>query len=484
MVKRCSFALTVLLAWVWPAHALTLIEAYDSALQNDPTYRAAIKESESGQLNREIGKSSLLPVISYSYSNSKNSAVRTSPDALGRDVSQDSNYRSVASTLSLRQQLINYESMAKYRQGQAQGDYSEALLKSRRQELAVRLAAAYTDVLFAQDQLQLALAQSQTLLEQKKLNERALQAGEGTRTDVLETQSKYDVAQVQVIETRNEIDNTRRVLEGVLGRPLAPGETLQVAADVFRGGPLMPERIEAWTDLAQGNNAELAAQRHAVAAARQEAAKNRAGHMPRVELVGSISQSRADTVATFNQSSNVNSLGIQLNIPIYAGGYVQASTSQAALNVQRLEAELDSKTDKVMAEVRKQFNLVRSSASRIEALTRAENSAQELILATRKSVQGGVRVNLDVVTAQQQLYVVRRDLAQAKYASLNAWLKLRFAAGVLADEDMQKTTSDFLSPTGSPPRPERIDQKDAPPRDGRMKLRMTTTLPVRPIGNS
>ena len=304
--------------------------------------------------------------------------------------------------------------------------------------MAVRLMTAYTDALFAQDQLSLAVVQVKTLLEQKNLNERALQAGEGTITDVLETQSKYDVAQAQVIEAQAEVDNTRQVLSGMLGRVMHPSEALAGIAQAFKPEPMIPPTLEAWKALALDGNADLQAQRYAVASAQQDVAKSEAGHYPRVDLVVSSSRSRADSIVTYNQSSVINSLGIQVNIPLYSGGYVVASTRQAMASVQRLEAELDGKTEKVLAELRKQFNL-----------ERAQDSAEKLILATRKSVLGGVRVNLDVLTAQQQLYTVRRDLAQARYTYFNAWLKLRFTSGVIEDEDMKKLASRFSTPLPS-----------------------------------
>jgi protease secretion system outer membrane protein len=277
------------------------------------------------------------------------------------------------------------------------------------------------------------------------MNQLALKAGEGAITDVLETQSKYDVAQVQVIEAQADVDNSRQVLGGILGRVLPPEEALAGLSQAFRPEPLLPSVVEAWNLLALEGNADLQAQRLAVVSAQQDVAKNAAGHYPRLDLVASNSHSRADSIVTYNQSSVINSLGIQLTIPLYNGGYVVASTRQALANVQRLEAELDGKTEKVLAELRKQFNLVRSSSKRIEALERAQESAEKLIFATRKSVQGGVRVNLDVLTAQQQRFAVQRDLAQARYSYFNAWLKLRFAAGVLDETDIKNLASQFFA---------------------------------------
>lgn len=424
-------------------HALTLKEAYDAALQNDPVYRAVVRENESGQLNRAIGKAALLPTVSLGYSTSGNKARRTTPDVPGQDVTQGYQYQSVGATLSLRQPLLNYEAMAKYRQGIAQADYSETVFRKRKHEVAVRLLEAYTNALYAQDQLLLAESQVKTLLEQTKLNARALQAGEGTITDVLETQTKYDMAQAQAIEAQAEVDNSRQVLSGMLGRKLSPFEALTGLDKAFRPEPPIPSTLEAWKTLALHGSADLQAQSFVIASALQDVAKNEAGHYPRVELIASSSRSRADSIVTYNQSSIVNSVGIQINIPLYSGGYVVASTRQALANVQRLEAEFDSNKENVLAEVHKQFNLLGSSTNRVDALERALKSAEKLILATRRSVLGGMRVNLDVLTAEQQLYTVRRDLAQARYAYFNAWLKLRFIAGLFEDNDMKVLGSRF-----------------------------------------
>ena len=151
-LKPCTLVLIAAVAWAQTGFALTLLDAYNAALQNDPIFRAAARENEGGQFNRAIGKSALLPVVALSYSSSGNNAQRTTPDVLGRDVTQGYQYQSLATTLSLKQPLLNYEGMAKYRQGIAQGEYSEATFKSRRQEVAVRLMTAYTDGLFAKDQ--------------------------------------------------------------------------------------------------------------------------------------------------------------------------------------------------------------------------------------------------------------------------------------------------------------------------------------------
>lgn len=422
--------------------ALGLLQAYDAALQNDPTYRGAIHEHEAGQEALAIGRASLLPTLSANYGASRNHADRTFTDARGRESSDEPRYTSQASTLSLRQPLINMEGVARYRQGQAQVNYSDAVFSARGQDLMLRLVATYTDALFAEDQLRLAVAQRDAFAEQMRVNKRMFDKGEGTRTEMLETQARYELAEAQVIEAQDNLQVMRRTLEGMVGTDVGSLATLIPG---LRPMPLQPARYADWEALALANNADIAAQRFAVDAAEQEVSKNRAGHLPRLDFVASYGKNNSETLNTLNQDANVRSAGVQLTIPLYAGGQVSAVTRQAAAGLERAKADLAARTDKVLIDLRKQYSLALSSQNRIDALEKAVASAYVLIDASRKSVQSGLRINLDVLNAQQQYYTFERDLAQARYAYVLAWLRLRAAAGVLNPDELQRVAAYFGS---------------------------------------
>lgn len=424
-----------------PVSALGLMQAYAAAVVNDPTYLSAVYENEAGQQSRAIGRSSLLPNVSASFSTSKNNAEQTAMTVFGPKTTNPE-YISRASVLSVRQPLFNLDGVARYRQGEAQSSYSEALFSGRRQELLLRVTNAYLNVLLAEDQLMLSVAQRDTLIEQKRINDLMYQKGEGTKTDVLETQAKLDLSEAQLIEAQDNLTMARNALGSIVGGEIGQLDSLP---DDFQ--VCIPEQLgfEDWKAFAIEHNPEISAQSYAVESALQDVRKSRAGHAPRLDLVANYSKSDAESINTFNQSANVRSVGIQLNIPIYAGGYVNAMSVQALANHNRAKSDLAATTAKVLVELRKQYDLTRSSLKRIDALVKAVDSARQLIRATEQSVKGGLRVNLDVLNAQQQLFAARRDLAQARYGYLLAYLRLRAAAGILAHEDLLQVAAYFTA---------------------------------------
>jgi protease secretion system outer membrane protein len=159
--------------------------------------------------------------------------------------------------------------------------------------------------------------------------------------------------------------------------------------------------------------------------------------------VASHSRNTAESLLTYNQESTVNAIGVQLSLPIYSGGSVNAQTRQAAARLAGGQADMDAALKKVLVDVRKQFQLVTSTRKRISAMEQAERSAAEAVEATRKSVAGGHRVNLDVLTALQQLYLTRRDLSEARHGYLLSYLRLHAAAGLLDGEGLVKMASCF-----------------------------------------
>jgi outer membrane protein, protease secretion system len=423
-----------------PAAALSLIQAYEAALRNDPVYRAAQHENEAGQQYKALGRAHLLPSVGVTYSKSKNRADITTP-VFGQPVTTHPEYDSSSGAVTLRQPLVNLEGVARYRQGIAQTEYSDAQFSVKSQDLMLRLVGAYADAKFAEDQLLLAQAQRDTLAEQKKVNERMFEKGEGTRTDMLETQARFDVAEAQLLEARNNVTTARNMLAAIVGEEVSDLDGL---SDDFRVRPMMPSGFEEWKAIALENNAEIAAQRVAVDVAQHEISKNRAGHSPRLDFVASYNKSDSETITTRNQDTTSRIVGVQLNIPLYSGGSVSAATSQAMANHQRARSELEAKTSQVLVELRKQFQHVLSSAAKIDAMVKAVDSARALVRATEQSVKGGVRINLDVLNAQQQLYTAQRDLAQARYNYLVAFLRLRFAAGTLNAEDLRTVAGYFI----------------------------------------
>lgn len=435
--KIFAVAGIILLSQTSIVHAMSLLDAYEAALQHDPIYRSALHENEAGQQAESIGLASLLPNLSITHSQSTSTGTITQTGVAGTN---PLNFDSQVSTLSLRQPLINMEAIAGYRQGKAQADSSRAKFTARSQQLVVRLVEAYVETLLAQDHVRLAETQRNSLEELKRVNERMLQKGEGTATDVLETQSKYAIAQARVIEANDELEVAQLKLEAIVGQKITQLDRL---SDTFSSRAIQLQDYDSWHALALERNADLVTQRHAVASGKEEIRKSHAGHAPRVDLVASLTRNKAGSFITQDRDVSLATVGVEVNFPLYAGGRVNAITAQAKANHARAEADLDAITDKVLVELRTQYNLLLSGIKKIESLDLAVKSAELLVDATEKSIRGGIRINLNLLDAQQQLHTARRDLAQARYNYLLAYLRLQLAAGTLVLDDLRNVASYF-----------------------------------------
>lgn len=415
-----------------PAYALTLQQAYEAALRNDPTYRIRLQERESGKENEILGRAGLLPNVSASHSFSRNVADQTSTgrDILGRPVLNQTHprYLSRSTTVQLRQPILNLDAYYRYRQGKVQTAQSIEALEAGTDDVALRTARAYMDVLFAQDQVALSKVQRDMYKEHQAVNARLFEKGEGTRTDMLETQARYDLAEAQLIEAEDNLKAVRDTLQGVIG--MDPG-SLSELAEGFRPAVLGEPSYEHWERLALKNNNTLAATRLAVENARLEIGRQRSGHAPRLDFLATYNKGDNESLNQFGTLSTNRQLGVQLNLPIYAGGAINASTRQAAAGYGRAQAELDVRTNEILLELRRAHSVVESSSRKIDALVKAVDSAKLLMTATEQSIKGGVRINLDLLNAQQQLFASQRDLAQARYGYLLGILRLRAAAGTL-----------------------------------------------------
>jgi outer membrane protein, protease secretion system len=423
------------------AHAITLEQAYQAAIKNDPTFRMNFYENQAAKENAVIGRSQLLPSVSAQFSGSKNVADQnTFYSQYNMWVPSQPKYISRSSVVQLRQPLLNMDAVQRYRQGKVQAQQGEATYEANINEVALRVVSAYCDVLFAEDQMALARVQRDMYLEQQKLNERLFQKGEGTKTDMLETRARLDLAEAQLVEAQDNSVAARNTLAGVIG--MDPG-TLETLTDVFRVDSLDVGPYEKWHKLMLERNHELEAARLATENARLEILRNKAGHLPRVDLVASYSKGEAESLNTFNQNTVNRSIGVQVNIPIYQGGAVNAVSRQAAAAYERAKADLEVRTNKIGVDLRKAHSVVLSSVHRIEALDKAVASGKELMKATEQSIKGGVRINLDLLNAQQQLFTSQRDLAQARYSYLLGLLRMRAIAGTVGDGDIREIAAYF-----------------------------------------
>lgn len=442
-MSRYSLVTAVLLLSSTQAFAMGPFAVYEQALRNDPAFLGAIKERDAGLENRILGRAGLLPRLSYNYNRGRNNSEATLPDSQGGSVTDTRNYNSHSSTFTLQQSLFDYEAYANYRKGIAQALFADEAFRGKSQELLVRVLTYYTQALFAQEQIDIAQGKKKAYEQQFQQSEHLFRQGEGTRTDILEAESRYELASAEEIAARDEQDASLRELGALIGAPSVDIGELRPLGEGFSALPLEPSNYEHWHELALTNNPELASQRQSLEVARQEVERNRAGHLPKVTAYVTSRQQESDSTNTFNQRYDTNTIGIEVSMPLYAGGGISASTRQASRNREQAEYELEGKTREILIQLRRQFNACLSGVNKLRAYQKALKSAEALVVSTQHSILGGERVNLDVLNAEQQLYNTRRDLAQARYDYLMAWTRLHHYAGVLNEADLAKVDDAF-----------------------------------------
>lgn len=418
-----------------PAQALGLVQAYEAALKNDPTFRSAYYSNEAGKENRLLGLSNLLPNLSGSYSASQN---RTTLTTDGRVSPYD--YISRSATVQLRQSLFNLDAWARFKQGKAQSNYAASVYDSQRQEVIFRVVNAYIDLLFKQDLLALATVERDMYAEQRNVNDRMFQRGEGTKTDMLETQARLDGAEAQVLESTENLTVSRDTLATIIGAEV--GEVDRLSPD-FRIRPSDGEAFEYWKKIAVETNPDIKAMTFNVEIAHQEYNKALAAYTPRVDFVATYGRTSSDAISTVNQDQIIRSIGFQLNVPLYSGGQLSAQKRQTVANEEKAKADLQGQVDKILLELRKDYGVLFSSVKRVDALMKSVASAELLITATEQSIKGGIRINLDALNAKQQLYTAKRDLAQARYNYLLTSLRMRASVGTLGDSDVREMAAYF-----------------------------------------
>lgn len=410
-----------------PAWSMDLRQAYEAAALNDANIRASRAGAEASRERLPQARAQRLPNVGFSATRNYNDLESRSQDFQGRPTRSENQYYSDNQTLSARLPLYRPLLSAQVRQAQAQTDEADAVLESSEQTLVVRVGEAYFDALLAQDQLLLVAAQKKTYGVQLEAAGRGLTAGSGTRTDVDEAQARLDLALAQELEALQNVDFTRRRLEVLTGLPM---QTL-APLDVPRFRPQSPEpaSVQAWIERAQQASPELQALRAQLEVAQQEIEKAQAGHKPTLDAVAQWSRSNSDSATSVNSRFENKTFGLQLNVPLYSGGFVSSTVRQAVASRERVRETLEAATRDLGVRVHQEFRGMTEGTLRVAALEQAVRSAEQALVSNQRSLLAGARTTVDVLNAEQQKTLAQRDLAQARYRYLIAQLRLQSLAG-------------------------------------------------------
>jgi len=413
-----------------------LVQVYRDAVAYDAVYSSARNSYEAGKERVPQGRALLLPTLNLSANSTRTQfdveAKTTTPGTSFNRPFTNNNY-----TLNFAQPLYRPQNLAQYNQADFQFRQAEATFGQAGQDLGVRVAQAYFDVLAAQDSLDLVGAQKAAISEQLAQAKRNFEVGTATITDTHEAQARYDLIISQEIAAQNDLANKRQSLQLITGKEYAHLAPLRPDVKL---APPNPNVMQSWVDLAEKQSYNVQLQEAAAEVARIEMSKQSAGHKPTLDFVASYGQTAesATAVSAFGRDTTTQVFGLQLAVPLYAGGSVSSREREAAANYNKARDDLANAKRSAALSARQSYVSVVNGVAQVGALEQALVSSQSALDSNRLGYEVGVRINIDVLNAQQQLFSARRDLAVARYNTITSQLKLKAAAGSLREEDIQE----------------------------------------------
>ncbi|WP_019625839.1 TolC family outer membrane protein [Thioalkalivibrio sp. ALJT] len=415
-----------------PAAASSLMEVYERAAAEDAELRTAKAEYRSVLESRPLARSALLPQLSAQaeagafYRND-----RAQPGSIdGRQTSFG---------LNLSQSIYDRRNLIELTQADLQIARAAAELDAARQDLILRVAQAYFDVLIAQETLAFREAELEAIERQREQTERRFEVGLVARTDVTEAQAQRDIAEAERISAENQLDLSREQLAVITNSYWDELNPLDPDAEFTTPDPADPQ---SWVDIALSNNLELAAQRLATEIAREQIQRQRAEGLPRVSLNAAINENRYhgldnDAFGPMFFEGTDAQIGLNVEMPLYTGGRVSALTRQAREDFQAAQEGQALVERRTTQDTRSAYLSVISNSSRVRALEQALASTQEAFEAAEAGFDVGTRTQVDVLLALREVFRAERDYAEARYGFLGESLRLQRAAGLLDVSELE-----------------------------------------------
>lgn len=433
--RRLLTWLLLALGFAGTAQAQGLVALYEMARAFDATYLAARAQADAAEYAAAQANALGLPTLT---ANARGVSAQVD---LPRGASGDNN--ALQTNLNGRMPLFNKANQATMEQAQRSLIASKAELESAEQDLIIRLAQAYFDVLAAKDNVALARTNKTYILEQLASAKRNFEVGTATITDTREAQARADLATAQEIAADNDLLNRRIALAYLVGR--RDVEPLPLATPVVLP-TVVPANVEEWVTVADAVHPQVVRARVALEIARLEIDKAKAGQLPTIDAVASVSANHANGDSIIPGTTRSGSIGVELNWPLYTGGAVQNRIKETVALEQRSRDEFDGARRTVAQNTRVAYWGVASGEALVKALEAAEASSRLSLEATQLGYKVGVRVNIDVLNAQTQLFQTQRDLFKSRYDVLVNSLRLRQASGQLTPNDLLAVNSLLAKP--------------------------------------
>lgn len=422
------------------AQAADLIQVYKQAVANDATFASARASLAAGREKGPQGRAALLPTIGFDGSIVKNNTDSDpwnigAPNGTGGTVgTTSSDTRVTTNTLTLSQPLFRWANWQTYQQSKLLQSISEAQFAQAQQDLITRVAQAYFDVLAAEDSLELNRAQKTATTEQLASAKRNFEVGTQTITDTHEAQAAYDLVIAQEFAAIADLENKRSALQNIIGAapatlaPLKPGVVLATPS---------PAAIEPWVTSAETQNYGVVSAELAFESSKRDIQKSRAGHYPTLDLIANARRTETSGQYAFSGTRNDKAIGIQYSVPIFNGFAVTSRVRESIALEDKARNDLEATRRNAAQNARTAFQGVNSGLAQVRALQAAEVSSTSALESNKLGYQVGVRINIDVLNAQGQLYLTRRNLSRARYDTILNGLRLKAAAGSLREADLE-----------------------------------------------
>ena len=418
-----------------PVQAQSLVKLYEAARSFDASYQSAKSQFDATLAKADQAKAAILPVANLALGMSR------SRQDITPDVGSNRSYGTESATVSASQPLYRPANWATYQQGLKQVDLAQAQLSSADQDLIVRVSQAYFDVLAAQDSLAFIQAQKTAVAEQLASAKRNFEVGTATITDTRDAQAKYDLVIAQEIAADNDLRVKKIALDQLVGKDNTQPQTL---AQPLVLPALLPDDVSTWVKQSETVHPGIQQAQIALDVAQLETTKAQAGHKPTLDLnvnYSAVNNMEGSSTAGIGTHVNAGTIGLSFNLPLFAGFATQNRLRETLSLEEKSRNDLEGARRAVAQGTRTAFFGVLSGQGQVKALEAAEASSQSALDANKLGYQVGVRINIDVLNSQSQLFDTKAKLAKARYDVLLGGLKLRQANGTLKADDLQSVNA-------------------------------------------
>ena len=430
-----------------PLWGADLLQVYREAQNNDATFAAAKSTLEAGRERTPQARAGLLPTLTLSGNSLWNqNDLYLRNGTLPPTVDPNPHFNSNGYTLTLSQPLFRWQNWVAYDQSKFQVAQAEANFVQAGQDLILRVAQAYFDVLYASENLKAVQANKKSIEQQLESAKRNFEVGTSTIVDAQEAQARFDLAIAQEIAAESDLEVRQRTLQAIIGKEPGPLAPFRRGADI---SPPQPADMKQWAAAAEKDNINVQIQMAAVEIASREVDRQRAGHYPTLDLVANKGTSVALSTIGGQLETNFQNVGVQLNLPIFQGGAVVSRQSEASANRAAAESTLEQTRRNAALQARQHYLGATNGLAQVRALKAALISSQSSLESNRLGFEVGVRINIDVLNADNQVYVTRRDLAKAVLDTLMSQLRLKAAVGTLSEDDVVAANA-LLDPAATP----------------------------------